>query len=144
MEGFLHGDHRGLLPGPGSETNDARVYVPGQDDVRKMDWAVTARTTPHVRDTIADRELEVWALLDVTPSMNWGTEGVTKRDLGIAAIATIGFLSQKMGDRFGGMMMRPDAGADPRAVGPDGVVRAAAQDADRADRPRPRQRPLLA
>ena len=109
MEGFLHGDHRGLLPGSGSETNDARVYVPGQDDVRRMDWAVTARTqTPHVRDTIADRELEVWALLDVTPSMNWGTEGVTKRDLGIAAIATLGFLSQRMGDRFGGLIMRPD------------------------------------
>ncbi|HSN44211.1 MAG TPA: DUF58 domain-containing protein, partial [Propionibacteriaceae bacterium] len=64
---------------------------------------------PHVRDTIADRELEVWALLDVTPSMNWGTEGVTKRDLGIAGIATIGFLSQKMGDRFGGMIMRQDS-----------------------------------
>ncbi len=110
LEGFLHGDHRGLLPGPGSETNDARLYVPGQDDVRKMDWAVTARTqAPHVRDTIADRELEVWALLDVTPSMNWGTEGVTKRDLGIAAVATIGFLSQRMGDRFGGLVMRPDA-----------------------------------
>ena len=109
LEGFLHGDHLGLLPGPGSDTNDARVYQPGQDDVRKMDWAVTARTTvPHVRDTMADRELEVWALLDVTPSMNWGTEGVTKRDLGIAAIATVGFLSQKMGDRFGGMMMLPD------------------------------------
>ncbi len=109
MEGFLHGDHRGLLPGPGSETNDARVYVPGQDDVRKMDWAVTARTqTPHVRDTIADRELEVWAMLDVTPSMNWGTEGITKRDLGIAAVATIGFLSQRMGDRFGGVIMRPE------------------------------------
>ncbi|MDQ7991257.1 MAG: DUF58 domain-containing protein [Propionicimonas sp.] len=110
LEGFLHGDHQGLLPGPGSEASDAREYVPGQDDVRKIDWAVTARTTvPHVRDTIADRELEVWALLDVTPSMNWGTEGVTKRDLGIAAIATIGFLSQKMGDRFGGLVMRPDA-----------------------------------
>lgn len=109
LEGFLHGDHQGLLPGPGSESSDAREYVPGQDDVRKMDWAVTARTTvPHVRDTISDRELEVWALLDVTPSMNWGTEGVTKRDLGIAAIATIGFLSQKMGDRFGGLIMRPD------------------------------------
>lgn len=109
LEGFLHGDHMGLLPGPGSDINDARPYQPGQDDVRKMDWAVTARTTiPHVRDTIADRELEVWALLDVTPSMNWGTEGVTKRDLGIAAIATIGFLSQRMGDRFGGMIMRPD------------------------------------
>ena len=109
LEGFLHGDHQGLLPGPGSDTNDARPYVPGQDDVRRIDWAVTARTQiPYVRDTIADRELEVWALLDVTPSMNWGTEGVTKRDLGIAAIATIGFLSQRMGDRFGGLIMRPE------------------------------------
>jgi uncharacterized protein (DUF58 family) len=107
LEGFLHGDHLGLLPGPGSDISDARIYIPG-DDVRKIDWAVTARTTvPHVRDTISDRELEVWALLDVTPSMNWGTEGVTKRDLGIAAVATIGFLSQKMGDRFGGYILRP-------------------------------------
>ena len=110
LEGFLQGDHLGLLPGPGTDSNDARLYRAGEDDVRKIDWAVTARTTqPHVRDTMADRELEVWGLLDVTPSMNWGTEGVTKRDLGIAAIATIGFLSQKMGDRFGGMIMRPDS-----------------------------------
>lgn len=110
LEGYLQGDHLGLLPGPGTDSNDARLYRAGEDDVRKIDWAVTARTTqPHVRDTMADRELEVWGLLDVTPSMNWGTEGVTKRDLGIAAIATIGFLSQKMGDRFGGMIMRPDS-----------------------------------
>jgi uncharacterized protein (DUF58 family) len=109
LEGFLQGDHLGLLPGPGSEPGDARNYVPGQDDVRRMDWAVTARTTvPHVRDTVADRELEVWALLDVTPSMNWGTAGVTKRDLGIAAVATLGFISQKVGDRFGGLIYRPD------------------------------------
>jgi len=109
LEGFLQGDHLGLVPGPGSEPGDARVYVPGQDDVRRMDWAVTARTTvPHVRDSVADRELEVWALLDVTPSMNWGTSGITKRDLGIAAIATIGFISQKVGDRFGGLILRPD------------------------------------
>jgi len=109
LEGFLQGDHLGLVPGPGSEPGDARTYVPGQDDVRRMDWAVTARTTvPHVRDSVADRELEVWALLDVTPSMNWGTAGITKRDLGIAAIATIGFISQKVGDRFGGLILRPD------------------------------------
>jgi len=109
LEGFLQGDHLGLVPGPGTEPGDARVYVPGQDDVRRMDWAVTARTTvPHVRDSVADRELEVWALLDVTPSMNWGTAGITKRDLGIAAIATIGFISQKVGDRFGGLILRPD------------------------------------
>jgi len=108
LEGYLHGEHLGLLPGPGTELAEAREYQVG-DDVRRMDWAVTARTTvPYVRDTISDRELEVWALLDVTPSMNWGTEGVTKRDLGIAAIATIGFLSQKMGDRFGGYILRPE------------------------------------
>ena len=110
LEGFLQGDHLGLLPGPGSDLNDARIYVPGEDDVRRMDWAVTARTmTPHVRDTMADRELEVWALLDASPSMNWGTAGITKRDLGIAAIATLGFISQKMGDRFGGLVMHSDS-----------------------------------
>ncbi|SDB86285.1 Protein of unknown function DUF58 [Raineyella antarctica] len=109
LEGFLQGDHLGLLTGPGTDANDARPYQPGEDDVRKIDWPVTARTrVTHVRDTIADRELEVWGLLDVTPSMNWGTAGITKRDLGIAALATFGFLSQRMGDRFGGMVMRPD------------------------------------
>ena len=72
--------------------------------------------------------------------MNWGTEGVTKRDLGIAAIATIGFLSQKMGDRFGGYIMRPDEPAPAAGpVRPLGPVRAAAQDADRAVRARPRR-----
>src|SRR5699024_1787697 len=40
LGGFRHGDHLGLLPGPGSDTNDARVYQPGQDDVRKIAWAV--------------------------------------------------------------------------------------------------------
>lgn len=109
LEGFLQGDHLGLLPGPGSDLNDAREYVPGEDDVRRMDWAVTARTTvPHVRDTVADREPEIWALLDATPSMNWGTAGVTKRDLGIAAIAALGYVSQTVGDRFGGMVLHSD------------------------------------
>lgn len=73
-----------------------------------MDWAVTARTTnPHVRDTIADRELEIWALLDAFPKMNWGTAGVTKRDLGIAAIATIGFLGQRVGTGSAGSSCAP-------------------------------------
>ncbi|ELB91839.1 hypothetical protein Rwratislav_17074, partial [Rhodococcus wratislaviensis IFP 2016] len=49
LDGVLHGDHLGLIPGPGSEPGDAREYQPG-DDVRQMDWSVTARTThPHVR-----------------------------------------------------------------------------------------------
>ncbi len=58
LEGYLHGEHLGLLPGPGTELAEAREYQVG-DDVRRMDWAVTARTTvPHVRDLIADRELD--------------------------------------------------------------------------------------
>ncbi len=106
LEGFLHGEHLGLLPGPGSDMAEARVYNPGQDDVRRMDWAVTARTTiPHVRDVIADRELETWALVDLSPSMNFGTAAMEKRDLAVAAVATMGLLTFRIGDRFGGHIL---------------------------------------
>ncbi len=58
LDGVLQGNHLGLIPGPGSEPGESRLYQPG-DDVRRMDWSVTARTThPHVRQMIADRELE--------------------------------------------------------------------------------------
>ena len=67
LDGVLNGDHRGLLPGPGTEPGEARAYEPG-DDVRTMDWSVTARTTvPHIRQTIADRELETWLVVDLSP-----------------------------------------------------------------------------
>jgi len=106
LEGFLHGEHLGLLPGPGSDMAEARVYNPGEDDVRRMDWAVTARTTiPHVRDVIADRELETWALVDLSPSMHFGTAAMEKRDLAVAAVATLGLLTFRVGDRFGGYIL---------------------------------------
>ncbi|MDF5756720.1 DUF58 domain-containing protein [Spongiactinospora sp. TRM90649] len=106
LDGMLHGSHQGLLPGPGSETGDSRVYVPGEDDVRRMDWAVTARTTvPHVRDLIADRELETWALADLSPSMDFGTAAMEKRDLVVAAIGAVGFLAGRIGDRFGAYVL---------------------------------------
>jgi uncharacterized protein (DUF58 family) len=107
LEGFLHGEHLGLLPGPGTELAEARIYNPGEDDVRRMDWSVTARTTvPHVRDVISDRELETWALVDLSPSMYFGTAAMEKRDLAIAAVATMGLLTFKVGDRFGGYVLR--------------------------------------
>ncbi|WP_090931442.1 DUF58 domain-containing protein [Nonomuraea jiangxiensis] len=109
LDGLLHGVHQGLLPGPGSETGDSRVYVPGEDDVRRMDWAVTARTTiPHVRDLIADRELETWALADLSPSMDFGTADTDKRDLVVAAVGAIGFLSSRMGDKFGALVLHDE------------------------------------
>lgn len=101
LDGVLNGDHRGLLPGPGTEPGEARAYVPG-DDVRNMDWSVTARTTePHIRQTIADRELETWIVVDLAPSLDVQSRYGTKRQLVEAAVATIGFLSATGGSRVG-------------------------------------------
>lgn len=101
LDGVLNGDHRGLLPGPGTETGEARAYEPG-DDVRTMDWSVTARTTePHIRQTIADRELETWLVVDLTPSLDVEGRHGTKRRLVEATVATVGFLSAIGGSRVG-------------------------------------------
>lgn len=102
IDGLLHGDYLGLLPGPGSELAEARVYRPGEDDIRRMDWNVTARTTvPHVRDLVADRELETWALVDASGSMDFGTAESEKRDLATNAVAAIGFMTAHGGNRLG-------------------------------------------
>ncbi len=104
LDGVLHGDHLGLIPGPGSEPGEARLYQPG-DDVRRMDWSVTARTThPHVRQMIADRELETWLVVDMSASLDFGTTGCEKRDLAVAAAAAIAFLNSGGGNRLGALI----------------------------------------
>ncbi|MFB9234225.1 DUF58 domain-containing protein [Plantactinospora siamensis] len=106
LDGLLHGQHLGLLPGPGSEVAGSREYRPGEDEVRRMDWAVTARTTvPHVRETDADRELTTWLLVDASPSMDFGTTELEKRDLAAAAVAAVGFLTAGVGHRLGGHVL---------------------------------------
>ena len=108
LDGLLQGDYQALLPGLGSEPGDSREYMEG-DDVRRMDWNVTARTTvPHVRDPVADRELESWAIVDCSASLDFGTANCEKRDLSLAAVAAIGFLTTKTGNRFGALIVRPD------------------------------------
>lgn len=104
LDGLLQGNHLGLVPGPGSEPGESRVYHPG-DDVRRMDWPVTARTTvPHVRETIADRELETWVVVDLSPSLDFGTANCEKRDLVVAAMAAIVYLTQHGGNRIGALI----------------------------------------
>lgn len=104
LDGVLHGDHLGLIPGPGSEPGESRFYQPG-DDVRRMDWAVTARTTqPHVRQMIADRELETWLVVDMSASLDFGTAICEKRDLAVAAAAAISFLNSGGGNRLGALI----------------------------------------
>ena len=95
LDGILQGDYRGLVPGHGSELGETRRYQAG-DDVRRIDWNVTARTTEaHVRQTIADRELETWVLLDRSPSLDFGTADFEKRDLAVVALAATGFLTAR-------------------------------------------------
>ena len=108
LDGLLQGDYQALLPGLGSEPGDSREYMEG-DDVRRMDWNVTARTTvPHVRDPVADRELESWAIVDCSASLDFGTANCEKRDLALAAVAAIGFLTTRTGNRFGALIVRPE------------------------------------
>ncbi len=104
LDGLLQGDHLGLVPGSGSEAGDSRTYHPG-DDVRRMDWPVTARTqVPHIRETIADRELETWAVVDLSASLDFGTALCQKRDLAIAGLAAVGHLTVHGGNRLGAVV----------------------------------------
>ncbi|MGZ4408435.1 MAG: DUF58 domain-containing protein, partial [Gaiellaceae bacterium] len=74
MEGLLAGDYRSMLLGDGTELAQVRPYVPGDDDVRRIDWNVTARTNvPHVRVHLAERVLVTWLVLDTSASMHFGT-----------------------------------------------------------------------
>jgi uncharacterized protein (DUF58 family) len=104
LDGLLQGDYVGLLPGPGSEAGESREYRPG-DDVRRMDWPVTARTTvPHVRRTVADRELETWLAVDLSASLDFGTGRWLKRELVVAAAAAIAHLTVRGGNRIGAVV----------------------------------------
>ncbi|GAA1318751.1 DUF58 domain-containing protein [Actinocatenispora thailandica] len=113
LDGLLQGDYLGLLPGPGTEPGESREYRPG-DDVRRMDWPVTARTTvPHVRQTIVDRELETWLAVDLSASLDFGTADCLKRDLAIAAVAAMSHLTVRGGNRIGAVI---GTGADTYRV----------------------------
>lgn len=104
LDGLLQGNYQGLVPGPGSEAGESRQYVAG-DDVRRMDWPVTARTlTPHVRQTVADRELETWLVVDLSPSLDFGTALTEKRELVLAAVTALVHLTVRGGNRVGALV----------------------------------------
>ncbi len=107
LDGLLHGDHKGLVPGHGSELGETRRYEPG-DDIRRIDWNVTARLSEaHIRQTIAERELESWIIVDNGPRLNLGSINREKRELALAAAASIGFLTQRDGNRLGAILTGP-------------------------------------
>lgn len=103
LDGLLAGDHAGLFPGHGTERGEARPYVPG-DDPRHIDWAVTARNhEPHVRDMIADHELDVWLILDSSSSLGFGTALATKHEVAWSAAGAFALLASTGGNRVGGV-----------------------------------------
>ena len=111
LDGLLQGDYRGLVPGHGSESGETRPYVAG-DDVRHIDWNVSARSVEtHVRETVADRELETWVLVDRSPSLDFGTASMTKAELATAAVGAIGFLTARTGNRVGAVLVDPTGSA---------------------------------
>lgn len=104
LDGILAGEHQGLVRGVGSEAEDLRAYEPG-DDSRRIDWNATARLGDvHVRDTIADRELETWLVFDGTASLDFGTALCEKRDLAVAAAGAFAFVTAGPGNRVGAVV----------------------------------------
>jgi uncharacterized protein (DUF58 family) len=101
VDGLLAGDHRSNLLGRGSELAQVRPYVPG-DDVRLIDWNVTARTRePHIRVQLAERVLVTWIVLDRTLSMEFGTADRRKADVALGVALALGHAASVRGNRVG-------------------------------------------
>lgn len=102
MEGLLAGDYRSTLLGDGTELAQVRPYVAGDDDVRRIDWNVTARTgVPHVRVHLAERVLVTWLVLDTSASMQFGTADRRKADVAEGVAIAVGHVATRRGNRLG-------------------------------------------
>ena len=102
VEGLLSGDHRAHVLGRGTELAQVRPYVPGEDDVRDIDWNVTARTgEPHVRVQLAERVLVSWIVLDTSVSMMFGTADRRKADVAEGVALALGHVASRHGNRLG-------------------------------------------
>ena len=103
LDGLLQGDYRSLFRGNGVDFADLREYQVG-DDVRYIDWNVTARMdTPYVREYVEDREITAWFLLDLSPSVDFGTAATErqKRTVLIDFVTTLARLLTRHGNRIG-------------------------------------------
>ncbi|HKI91120.1 MAG TPA: DUF58 domain-containing protein [Gaiellaceae bacterium] len=101
LEGMLAGDYRSSRYGDGVELAQVRPYVAG-DDVRKIEWNVTARTgVPHVRVNLAERVLVTWLVLDTSPSMHFGTAQRRKQDVADGVAIAVGHIATRRGNRLG-------------------------------------------
>ena len=95
------GEYQSVFKGRGMEFDEVRLYHPG-DDVRSIDWNVTARTgEPHVKSYIEERELTVMLAVDVSRSGDFGTRNRFKRELAVELAAVMSFAATTNNDRVG-------------------------------------------
>ncbi len=104
LDGLLQGNYRTLFRGFGLDFADLREYQ-AHDDVRHIDWNVTARTqTPHVRVYNEDRDVTAWFLLDLSPSVDFGSGEITKRQLLLEFTAVVARLLTRQGNKVGAVL----------------------------------------
>jgi len=104
LDGLLQGNTRTLMRGAGIDLADLREYQP-HDDVRHIDWNVTARLNlPHVRVFAEDRDMIAWFLLDLSASIDFGPPGQTKRDILAGFVAVLARLITRHGNRVGAVL----------------------------------------
>jgi uncharacterized protein (DUF58 family) len=103
LDGAVHGDYRTLFRGFGLDLADLREYQ-YNDDVRHIDWNVTARLqTPYVREFNEDREVTAWFLLDLSPSVDFGSHEVRKRAVSAEFVTVLARLLTRHGNRVGAL-----------------------------------------
>jgi len=108
LDGLLQGDHRTLMRGAGLDLADLREYQ-HHDDVRHIDWNVTARLQqPYVRQFTEDRELSAWFLVDLSGSVDFGSNRFTKRVIAREFVAVLARLLTRHGNRVGALLYGSD------------------------------------
>ncbi len=101
VEGFLGGLHRSPYLGLSIDFAEHRAYIPG-DDIRRIDWRLFGRTDRfYVKEFEADTNANFSVVLDISRSMDFGYEGITKLDYGRFIAASLLYLSHKQRDRIG-------------------------------------------
>jgi uncharacterized protein (DUF58 family) len=104
LDGLLHGDYRTLFRGFGVDLADLREYE-YHDDVRHIDWNVTARLQiPHVRVYNEERDITAWFLLDLSPSVDFGSNTVKKRGVSTELVTVLARMLSRHGNRVGALL----------------------------------------
>ena len=112
----LAGEYHSVFKGMGMEFDEMRPYSPG-DDVRRIDWNVTARmNTPYIRKYQEERELTVFLAVDASGSSDFGTTGQFKRELAAELAAVLSFAATTNNDKVGLLIFtdKPELIVPPR------------------------------